>query len=57
MAPSMAASQTVGTYFLPPSIASYRQHIPFRIDLSLRIGNTEQVANWMRDSDVDLGHR
>jgi DNA-binding transcriptional LysR family regulator len=51
---ALAASQTVGNYFLPPIMARYRQQFP-GIDLSLRIGNTEQVADWVRDGEVDLG--
>jgi DNA-binding transcriptional LysR family regulator len=51
---ALAASQTVGNYFLPPIMARYRQQFP-GIDLSLRIGNTEQVADWLRDGEVDLG--
>lgn len=51
---ALAASQTVGNYFLPPIMARYRQHFP-GIDLSLRIGNTEQVADWVRDGEADLG--
>lgn len=51
---ALAASQTVGNYFLPPLMAHYRTRFP-GIDLSLRIGNTEQVADWVRDGEVDLG--
>jgi DNA-binding transcriptional LysR family regulator len=51
---ALAASQTVGNYFLPPVMARYRQRFP-GIDLSLRIGNTEQVADWVRDGEADLG--
>jgi DNA-binding transcriptional LysR family regulator len=51
---ALAASQTVGNYFLPPLMARYRASFP-GIDLSLRIGNTEQVAGWVRDGEVDLG--
>jgi DNA-binding transcriptional LysR family regulator len=51
---ALAASQTVGNYFLPPVMAHYRMRFP-GIDLSLRIGNTEQVADWVRDGEVDLG--
>jgi DNA-binding transcriptional LysR family regulator len=51
---ALAASQTVGNYFLPPLMARYRRHFP-GIDLTLRIGNTEQVAGWLRDGEVDLG--
>lgn len=51
---SLAASQTVGNYFLPPVMARYRQHFP-GIVLDLQIGNTEQVAAWVHDGVVDLG--
>jgi len=51
---ALAASQTVGNYFLPPLMAHYRTRFP-GIDLSLRIGNTEQVADWVRNGEVDLG--
>ncbi|QUS38223.1 LysR family transcriptional regulator [Tardiphaga alba] len=51
---AIAASQTVGNYFLPPLLAHYRQRFP-GIALDLRIGNTEQVASWVRDGEVDLG--
>lgn len=51
---ALAASQTVGNYFLPPLMARYGERFP-GIALGLRIGNTEQVAGWVRDGDVDLG--
>jgi DNA-binding transcriptional LysR family regulator len=51
---ALAASQTVGNYFLPPLMARYRRHFP-GIDLTLRIGNTEQVAGWLHAGEVDLG--
>lgn len=51
---ALAASQTVGNYWLPPLMARYRQLFP-GIELSLRIGNTEQVAGWVQEGLVDLG--
>ncbi|HVX77724.1 MAG TPA: LysR family transcriptional regulator [Bradyrhizobium sp.] len=51
---SLAASQTVGNYWLPPLIHRYQSLHP-GIKLSLRIGNTEQVAAWVIEGIVDLG--
>jgi len=50
----MAASQTVGNYWLPPLVHRYQSLYP-GIKLSLRIGNTEQVAAWVIEGIVDLG--
>jgi DNA-binding transcriptional LysR family regulator len=51
---SLAASQTVGNYWLPPLI--HRYHVAYPgIALDLKIGNTEQVATWVRDGNADLG--
>lgn len=51
---SLAASQTVGNYWLPPLMHRFRIAYP-GIDLDLAIGNTEQVAAWINDITVDLG--
>ena len=51
---SLAASQTVGNYWLPPLIHQYHQRYP-GIDIALKIGNTEQVATWVRDGLADVG--
>jgi len=51
---SLAASQTVGNYWLPPLIHRYQSQYP-GISLSLRIGNTEQVAAWVIEGTADLG--
>lgn len=51
---SLAASQTVGNYWLPPLIYRYRSRYP-GIALDLKIGNTEQVAAWVQDGRADLG--
>jgi DNA-binding transcriptional LysR family regulator len=51
---ALAASQTVGNYWLPQVIQRYREHHP-GIALSLRIGNTEQVAQWVHETSADIG--
>ncbi len=51
---SLAASQTVGNYWLPPLIHRYQSRHP-GIAVRLRIGNTEQVAGWVHDGSADLG--
>ena len=51
---SIAASQTVGNYWLPPLLHRYRQRHP-GITLDLAIGNTEQVAIRVRDGLADVG--
>jgi DNA-binding transcriptional LysR family regulator len=51
---SLAASQTVGNYWLPRMIHRYRSRYP-GIALSLSLGNTETVAALVRDGAADLG--
>ena len=51
---SLAASQTVASYWMPPLMARYREKYP-GIALSLAVGNTETVAAMVRDGTVDLG--
>lgn len=51
---ALAASQTVGNYWLPPLIQRYHALYP-AIALDLKIGNTEQVAAWLLDGRADLG--
>jgi DNA-binding transcriptional LysR family regulator len=51
---ALAASQTVGNYWLPPLMHRYRVAYP-GIALSLTIGNTETVATAVRDGIADLG--
>jgi DNA-binding transcriptional LysR family regulator len=50
----LAASQTVGNYWLPPLMHRYRASYP-GIALALSIGNTEAVAAWVREGVADLG--
>lgn len=51
---SLAASQTVGNYWLPPSMTRFRAAYP-GVTLSVEIGNTETVAGMVRDGAADLG--
>jgi len=51
---SLAASQTVASYWMPPLMARFRAAYP-GIALNLTIGNTETVATMVRAGDVDLG--
>lgn len=50
----IGASQTVGNYWLPPLMHRYRSAHP-GITLELTIGNTEAVAEHVRESRVDIG--
>jgi DNA-binding transcriptional LysR family regulator len=51
---SLAASQTVANYWLPPRIERFRKTRP-GIDLHVSIGNTEQVAEAVNRGQADLG--
>ena len=51
---SIAASQTVGNYWLPSRIQAFHATYP-GIDLQLTIANTEQVAQSVLQGDSDLG--
>jgi DNA-binding transcriptional LysR family regulator len=51
---ALAASQTVGNYWLPPLMYRYRTEYP-GIALGLTIGNTETVVAAVRDGIADLG--
>jgi DNA-binding transcriptional LysR family regulator len=51
---ALAASQTVGNYWLPPLMARFRAAYP-GVTLSLTIGNTETVAAMVEDGAADLG--
>ncbi|MHB8886568.1 MAG: LysR family transcriptional regulator [Methylovirgula sp.] len=51
---TLAASQTVANYCLPPLMHRFRTEYP-GVTLHLAIGNTEQVATWVNDITVDLG--
>src|SRR5262249_40372598 len=51
---SVAASQTAGNYWLPTPLFKFRKRYP-GITVDLKIGNTEQVANWIETGQADLG--
>lgn len=50
----LAASQTVGSYWLPPLMAHFRAAYP-GVTLRLVIGNTETAAAMVREGAADLG--
>jgi DNA-binding transcriptional LysR family regulator len=50
----LAASQTVGSYWLPPRIVQFRAAYP-GLAIKLRIGNTRRVAALANGGEVDLG--
>ena len=49
----LAASQTVGSYWLPPRITRFRAAYP-GLRIKLRVGNTEAVAALASGGEVDL---
>lgn len=51
---SLAASQTVGNYWLPPIMSAFRRQFP-AVTLDLVIGNTEQVAAAVKSGAAELG--
>ena len=50
----LAASQTIGSYWLPPRIVRFRAAYP-GLTIKLRIGNTRRVAALASGGEVDLG--
>ena len=51
---TLAASQTVANYWLPPRIQTFQRAHP-GIDLHVTIANTEQVAQAVHQGNADLG--
>jgi DNA-binding transcriptional LysR family regulator len=51
---TIAASQTIGNYWLPPLALKYRAAYP-GIALDIRVRTTPDVALWVRDGEADLG--
>lgn len=51
---TLGASNTIGTYVLPPVLAAYRRERP-RVQISLFVGNTEQVSQGVDDMRFMLG--
>lgn len=52
---ALAASQTVGNYWLPPLLHAFKAEHP-GIAVSLTIGNTETVARMVHDGLVDFAY-
>ncbi|TPW26082.1 LysR family transcriptional regulator [Pararhizobium mangrovi] len=50
----LAASQTVGNYWLPPHMARFHRNHP-AVELPLAIGNTDRVAAMVAEGSADLG--
>jgi DNA-binding transcriptional LysR family regulator len=50
---SIGASQTIGTYLLPPLLGLFHQRYP-GVQLSLEIENTQRVINDLRTQPLDL---
>lgn len=50
----LAASQTVGSYWLPPRLVAFRALYP-GVAIKLRIGNTHDVAMMASAGEIDLG--
>jgi DNA-binding transcriptional LysR family regulator len=48
------ASQTIASYWLPPLLVRFRATHP-QIDVRLDVGNTQSVADAVRDGQADLG--
>lgn len=51
---NLAASQTVGNYWLPPVIHAFQSRFP-GISVTLTMGNTETVATLVQQGEVNLG--
>jgi DNA-binding transcriptional LysR family regulator len=51
---SLAASQTIANYWLPPRAGAFRKAYP-GIDLHVTMANTENVAQAVNRGDADLG--
>jgi len=51
---TVMASQTAGTYWLPPLLRQFSERYP-GVELSLTIGNTAQVAEAVHDGAADVG--
>lgn len=51
---TLAASQTVASYWLPPRLVRFRQAYP-QIELRMSVGNTAQVARAVLEGSAELG--
>jgi LysR family transcriptional regulator, low CO2-responsive transcriptional regulator len=51
---AIGASNTLGTYLLPPFIAAFHVRYP-KVNLALEVGNTQEIAKGVVDSRFGLG--
>lgn len=51
---ALQASQTIASYWLPPLLVRFRETHP-QIDVRLDVGNTQSVADAVREGEADLG--
>lgn len=51
---TLGASSTPGTYLLPSALGRFRQEYS-GVNVSLRIGNTSDVEQWVATGEVDIG--
>ncbi|WP_440964551.1 LysR substrate-binding domain-containing protein [Massilia sp. GER05] len=51
---ALQASQTIASYWLPPLLVRFRETHP-QIDVRLDVGNTQSVADAVREGAADLG--
>lgn len=49
----IGASSTIGTYLLPPALATFRAERP-GIEVDLRIGNSDAIVARLQDADIDI---
>ena len=50
----LIASQTIAAYWLPQRLALFHERYP-RLQIDVRVGNTEQAANKVQEGMVDIG--
>lgn len=51
---SLAASSLIGMHYLPDVLKIFHDRYP-KVSISVRIGNSEKVAKWVINREVDLG--
>ena len=51
---NIGSSAVVASYFLPQVLSTFKKRYP-KIEVNLRVGNTDQVAQWVLNREVDLG--
>ncbi|MGL4675658.1 MAG: LysR family transcriptional regulator [Wohlfahrtiimonas sp.] len=51
---TIAATAVMGIYYLTPILKEYHQSFPL-VTFKIRIGNSQQVVDWVENQEVDLG--